>query len=64
MTSPHSPRPLATYMSVIGSASASNSALSPTRGLGAAHSSSCNLRAALTSLRDLRASPLTGVLGD
>jgi len=64
MTSPHSTRPLATYVGVLGSASASTGALAPSRVLGAAHSSSCNLCAALSSLGDLRASPSTGVCRD
>jgi len=74
MTSPHSRRPLATYVGVLGGASAATDALSPSRGLDAALSSSCNLRAALSSLcdlraalssfHDLRASPSTGVCRD
>jgi len=64
MTSPHSTRPLATYVGVLGGASAATDALSPSRGLRAALSSSCDLRAALSSLRDLRASPSTGVCRD
>ena len=64
MTSPHSTRPLATYVGVLGSASPSTGALSPSRGLRAALSSSYDLRAALSSLLDLRASPQTGVCRD
>jgi len=61
MTSLHSRRPFATYVCVLGSASASTGALSPSRGLRGALSSSCNLHAALSSLRDVRAFPSTGV---
>ena len=64
MTSPHSTGLLATYVGVLGSVSASTSALSQSRGLRAALSSTCNLHSALSSLRDLRASPLTGVCRD
>jgi hypothetical protein len=51
MTSLHFTRPLATYVGVLGGASAATDALSPTHGLCAALSSFCNLHA----------SPLTGV---
>ena len=54
MTSPHSTRPLATYLGVLGGVSAATDALSPSRGLRAALSSSC----------DVRASPSTGVYRD
>ena len=54
MTSPHSTRPLATYVGVLGGASAATDALSPSHGLRAALSSSC----------DVRASPSTGVYRD
>jgi hypothetical protein len=64
MTSPHSTKPLATYVGVLGSASASTGALLPSRGLCAALSSSCNLCAALSLLRDLCASLSTGVCRD
>jgi hypothetical protein len=50
MTSLHFTRPLETYMGVLGSGSASTGGLSPSRGF----------RAALSSLRDLRASPSSG----
>jgi len=53
MTSPHSTRPLATYVGVLGGSSAATDALWPSRGLRAALSSSCDLRAALSSLGDL-----------
>jgi len=45
MTSPRSTRLLATYVGVLGGASAATDALSPSRGLRAALSSSCDLRA-------------------
>jgi len=64
MTSQHSTRPLATYVGVLGGASAATDALSPSGGLRAALSSSCDLRAALSSLLNLRASPSTGVCRD
>jgi hypothetical protein len=64
MTSPHSTRPLATYVGDLGSVSASTGALWLSRGIRAALSSSCNLCAALSSLRDLCASPSTGVCRD
>jgi hypothetical protein len=54
MTSPHSTRPHATYVGVLRGASAATDALSPSHGLRAALSSSC----------DLRASPSTGVCRD
>jgi len=54
MTSPHSTWPLATYVGVLSGASAATGALSPSRGLRAALSSSC----------DLHASPSTGVCRD
>jgi len=64
MTSPHSTTPLATYVGVLGSASASTGALSPSCGLRAALLSLCNLCAVDSSLRDLRASLSTGVCRD
>jgi len=64
MTSPHSTRPLATYVGVLGGASATTDALSPSGGLRAALSSSSDLRATLSSLLDLCASPSTGVCSD
>ena len=64
MTSLHSMRPLVTYVGVLGSASASTSALSPSHGLRTALSSSCNFRAALSSFRDFCASPSTAVCRD
>jgi len=45
MTSPHSTRPLATYMGILGGAFGATDALSPSRGLRAAISSSYDLRA-------------------
>jgi hypothetical protein len=64
MSSPHSTRPLAIYKVVLGSASASTGALSPSSGFHAAFSSSCNFRAALSSLCGLSAILSTGVCRD
>jgi hypothetical protein len=54
MSSPNCTRPLATYVGVLGGASAATDELLATHGLRAALSSSCNLPA----------SPLTGVCGE
>jgi hypothetical protein len=64
MISPHSTRPLAPYVGVLGGASAATDSLSPSAGLRVALTSSCDFRAALSSLRGLLASPLTGVCSD